>query len=273
MYSDKNCPSTAGIQRESWHPSTKGHAVILRELLQVANLRDVDLSTDYTPKSLSFDRTTEIVLPDRDAWANGIPFQGPAIYTDGSKSEEGTGSGVFIEFLNIKESFKLLDNCSVFQTEVYAIQRALLTVSQLDQLPAQPITIFVDIQAALKAIGSNYVKSRLVSSCRMLLRELCGRIRLCWVPGHRDIQGNEIADELARAGAALASSHQVDNVYPPLCNLFVKVENLYNTQAQIRWDNVRGCNISRCLWPHLSKSRTMQILGLRKQQMKFWWVF
>ncbi|KAH8310031.1 hypothetical protein KR044_002043, partial [Drosophila immigrans] len=44
--------------------------------------------------------------------------------TDGSKTIEGTGSGVFSEDLATKLSFRLPDWCSVFQAEIYAVWQA-----------------------------------------------------------------------------------------------------------------------------------------------------
>ena len=65
------------------------------------------------------------------------------------------------------------------------------------------ITIFTDSQAALKALESVTVKSKLVLECLEWLSELAiqNSVQLVRVPRHEGILGNEKADELAKKGA------------------------------------------------------------------------
>ena len=53
----------------------------------------------------------------------------------------------------------------------------------------------VDSQAALKALNSSTIKSKVDLNCRRSLENAGLSIKLCWVVGH---SGNETADELAR---------------------------------------------------------------------------
>ena len=68
---------------------------------------------------------------------------------------------------------------------------------------SRTITIFTDRQAALKALKSVTVKSKLVIECLECLTELSthNSVKLVRVPGHEGILGNERADELAKKGA------------------------------------------------------------------------
>jgi ribonuclease HI len=61
-------------------------------------------------------------------------------------------------------------------------------------------------QAAVKALDSFNINSKLVWDCHQCLMKLKenNRIQLVWVPGHTEINRNEIADELARQGSSHA---------------------------------------------------------------------
>jgi hypothetical protein len=59
--------------------------------------------------------------------------------------------------------------------------------------------------AALKALKAIQTTSPLVQLCQKALNDISIRhsVGLYWAPGHAGVQGNEIADDLARDGSAL----------------------------------------------------------------------
>ncbi|XP_070075503.1 uncharacterized protein [Drosophila takahashii] len=171
------------------------------------------------------------------------------IYTDGSKLNLQTGGGVFSPELDIKVSFRLPDHCSVFQAEVMAIQEAMSYLDTTKHCNTD-IFIFSDSQAALRALDSYSTNSLTISECRKSLNEMAThlRISLIWVPGHRNIEGNCIADELARQGTTTDILRDKDTVGMPIatCKLLLK-QRLY-TLSNNRWNTIPTCHTSRLTW-------------------------
>jgi ribonuclease HI len=124
------------------------------------------------------------------------------LYTDGSKTVDGVGAGIYCERPGTEIQVSLGSLTTIFQAEVYAIE--LCAVMLLErQTASKTIRIFSDSQAALKALDSGLCVSRTVWSCRERLNDLGARnsVTLVWIPGHTGLEGNERADALAKAGA------------------------------------------------------------------------
>jgi hypothetical protein len=72
-----------------------------------------------------YDKPFMIRFPDRSEWKEGLhPTKrgGLIQYTDGSKTNKGTGAGVYCNGTRRKLSFSLGQNTTVFQAEMYAIK-------------------------------------------------------------------------------------------------------------------------------------------------------
>ncbi|XP_075150949.1 uncharacterized protein LOC142225058 [Haematobia irritans] len=88
------------------------------------------IRTDYMASWHMFESDLESIIPSVEDWdKNRIHFGNLNIYTDGSKMTEGVGSGIYCKELELKESFKLDEQCSIFQAEIFAIVKAAELIS------------------------------------------------------------------------------------------------------------------------------------------------
>ena len=126
------------------------------------------------------------------------------MYTDGSKSEKGTGAGVVVfRMCNNNHVFdrykiKLHALSSAFTAELVALEAA---VNSLKNVKNISCTIYSDSRSALQSILKYDSNNPIVQNIHILLlniNENNTKITFCWVPAHCDIRGNELADKVAK---------------------------------------------------------------------------
>ena len=131
------------------------------------------------------------------------------IYTDGSKSSDGVGSGIaiFENHLLHQLMYRLADECSNNQAEQLAIVKALVKLWDFRHLQEQKrsAAVHTDSKITLGAIANPRNHQHLVEQIREEVRRLekdNWSIHFTWVKAHNEKLGNEKADQLAKDAAS-----------------------------------------------------------------------
>lgn len=117
------------------------------------------------------------------------------IFTDGSKMESGVGFSVYVEDNNLQIKEKINDNTTILMAELKAIQRAVeLAVEQKMMFTL----ILTDSQSSCRFLLGKKVNRTVDEIFEIVKKNEKMNINIQWIPGHSKIEGNEIADTLAK---------------------------------------------------------------------------
>lgn len=235
-----------------------------------AVISNIPETTDYCVPMVNLEKPFQIFIPLREDWSGGFNVDEGHLnfFTDGSKLDNKVGGGVFCPDLNLEKSFRLPDHCSVFQAEMIAIGKVFSWLRN-NVVTYTKVNIFTDSQAAIKSLNSSTVNSKTVRKCltSLLVMSEFFQFRIIWVPGHSDIPGNCVADELARKGTALQAPCHMESAYMPFATCRLMIDQWANKLLQDRWENTNTCNKARQTWPLVSQKRTEELLKLPKYRL------
>ncbi len=179
------------------------------------------------------------------------------IHTDASKSGDNVGYGwaATIDDFIVAEDVRSAKEINIYKAEVMAINEAL---SWLKDIGCQDhnIKIMSNSQSAVMAIRGYEASDPLMRDTMVLLRELTdvNNVQLCWVKGHSNVTGNELADMLANKGREEANYLEFPTPFHPIDVKDVKkmVASASVNKWQEEWSSHVDHRVSRLFIPSVS---------------------
>jgi ribonuclease HI len=250
---------------------------LLQELDKNKELKQTVQNNDYLNKEYNFEFPFSVEFPSKEDWINIIcedTEDKEMWYTDGSKTSHGTGSGVYGSKENHRLSIKLEDHNTVFQAEVFAIQKCAKYI-QSREIKEKQIVIHSDSKSALMAINSNIITSTLVSQTVKELQKLSltNEVVLKWIPAHTGYMGNEIADQCAKAGSEKPTKRLRNGTTVPSTSIGTPKSNirsllkkeLYN-KSENNWQSSTNLQHARKFLPGYNTKRSKELLNLNRKK-------
>ncbi|GBL86294.1 hypothetical protein AVEN_132015-1 [Araneus ventricosus] len=190
--------------------------------------------TDYENKSSGIHiHPHNFLLHNQISFAENHRDSGAkAVYTDGSKKDEGTGTAYCIlENYGIIASWpgKLDHSNSVFKAEILAIKMAIEAASSLHR----PIKIWTDNLSNLMAILNPKSHHSMVREIQTFLLSH-KHIHLRWLKTHVGYLGNECADQLAKEAITKGDPFFLPK---PLSYLKYEIRSAVLSIWQDNWEN------------------------------------
>ena len=203
------------------------------------------------------------VIKTREEWIGNVVRPTPIdegtvnCFTDGSKDDHSSGCAYIIRGSDFKSQYyrNLGKDTTVFQAEITALAD---TAEDLlgRNITDKNIDIYIDSQAAIKALSKYIISQKTVFDCKTLINKVCKRnnVRLIWIPSHVGHLGNEIADRLAKLGSGT-------NTYGPALLRPVPISVSVTKQLlsewaekehQVFWARIEGHRQSKMMMPKVN---------------------
>ncbi|XP_050553864.1 uncharacterized protein LOC126911310 [Spodoptera frugiperda] len=182
---------------------------------------------------------------------------GPHIYTDGSKIDGGVGSAL-TWWEGGRESafskFSLDSSCTVFQSELYALNRA---TKMAEDNRESRVNIMSDSRSSLDVLKNPRVTHQLakgIKQCIENIREQGREVRFYWLRAHVGTAGNERADELAKAAAKTKDNTTADYCKVPMSYVKKKIRDETIRKWQDRYTTSTTGQVTKSFLPNVNEA-------------------
>lgn len=210
-------------------------------------------------------------MNNKETWnvneLNLIPDDATIYYTDGSRTSDGSGSGVFNN--NHKEHAALGKYATITQAEIFAIELCARNIIK-EKHDRKKIYILTDSTTAIKILSKNIITSKLALNCLSTLKQCSvnNELTLFWVPAHTNIEGNEKADKLAKKGSDTPFIGPEPAFGIPLTSFKAANKNWLLNQSNNHWNKSETAKEAKLLIGNHSKKNTDKLLSLKRADIQ-----
>ncbi|XP_046965842.1 uncharacterized protein LOC124534176 [Vanessa cardui] len=184
---------------------------------------------------------------------------GPLIFTDGSKIDGKVGAALTWwdqETESRYSTFRLEPHNTVFQSEMYALLRAIKMVKKSKY---RSTNILSDSRSSLGLLRCPSVTHPLALEIKECIREIQeeGRtVRFFWLRAHVGTPGNERSDELAKK-AALTKKTAPDYDKVPISYVRRQIREETVKRWQLRYESSQTGSVTKLFLPDIKKANKL----------------
>ena len=254
-------------------PQLMGHRQYISEFMESIGFEDVE--SDGMSEVQIWDKAFSVCeYSFLDGSVNNDGYV--QIYTDGSKAEDNASGAGYAVMMGSRvvttEKYFLGYDTSVFQCEVFALKKAAEYIVQNQmELEDEEVIIYTDSQAALKALDSYKVTSKLVKDTMDVFGQVDSsvQVQLRWVKAHVGYVGNELADRLANEGTDvsndLADLRGTDGPLIPHSGLRSKLNDALVLAWMVDWIFMQPCRQTKHFFPEINKKMSQCAVSMNRK--------